>query len=134
MGAGFSVPSPGTILLLESEPNMRSALRDALENAGYLVLTAGDLDGALGCLAETPPDLLITAPYVNSMPGRVAVDYLRRRQNGLPVLMVAGLLDDDRVNVEETLEEFHVFPKPFHREDLIAKVKDVMETIRGKTA
>jgi hypothetical protein len=36
----------GPILILESYPEMRAAMRDALESAGYLVVTAGDLGAA----------------------------------------------------------------------------------------
>jgi DNA-binding response OmpR family regulator len=129
---GLSVPPDATILLLDSEPVMRAALHDALENAGYLVRTAGDLGEALDLLAETPPDLLITRPYINSMPGRIAADYLRSKQNGLPVLLVAGFLEDDRVTVQNAVEEFHTFPKPFRRDEFVAKVKDIVNLIRRK--
>jgi len=72
----FSAPD-ATILLLDSESVMRAGLRDALESAGYLVEMAGDLGEAVDRLAEVRPDLLITRPYINSMPGRMAADYLR---------------------------------------------------------
>ena|SRR5579863_1863087 len=132
MSLGLSVPPDAIILLLDSEPVMRAALHHALENGGYLVVTAGDLAEALDRLAETPPDLLITRPYINSMPGRIAADYLRSKQNGLPVLLVAGFLEDDRVDVQNAVEEFHTFPKPFRRDELVAKVKDVLNLIRRK--
>jgi len=112
---------------------MRAALADALQNAGYLVITAADLGEALARQAETPPDLLITCPYINSMPGRTAADFLRGKQNGLPVLFVAGFLDDDRVDVQDAIEEFHTFPKPFRRDELAAKVKEVLNQGRRRT-
>jgi DNA-binding response OmpR family regulator len=129
----LTVPPLATILLLDSEPIMRAALRDALANAGYLVVTASDLGEAFARLAETPPDLLITRSYIDSMPGRVAAEYLRSKQNGLPVLLVAGVLEDDRVDVQTAIQEFHVFPKPFRADELAAKVKEVLELIRPKT-
>jgi DNA-binding response OmpR family regulator len=127
---GLSVPPDATILLLDSEPVMRAALRDALANAGYLVLAAGDLGEAVDWLADTPADLLITHPYIDNMPGRTAADYLRTKQNGLPVLVVAGFLEDDRIDVQNSVEEFYTFPKPFRRDELVAKVKDVLKLIR----
>ena len=132
MSLGLSIPPEAIVLLLDSEPVMRAGLRDALANAGYLVVIAGDLAEALDRLAETPPDLLITRPYINSMPGRIAADYLRSKQNGLPVLLVAGFLEDDRLDVQNAVEEFHTFPKPFRRDELVAKVKDVLNLIRRK--
>jgi DNA-binding response OmpR family regulator len=133
MGLALTARPNATILLLDSEPTMRATLRDALADAGYLVATAGDLGEALDRLAETPPDLLITRPYINSMPGRIAAEYLRTKQNGLHVLVVAGFLEDDRIEVQNAIDEFHLFPKPFRRAELAENVKDVLELIRRKT-
>lgn len=125
-------PSNATILLVDSEPVMRAAMRDVLSDAGYLVVGAGDLGAAVDRLKETRPDLLIVRPYINSMPGHIAADYLRNRRPGLPVLIVSGFMDEDRGNVNNAVERFYTFPKPFSREDLLAKVKDVLHQIREK--
>jgi DNA-binding NtrC family response regulator len=123
--------SDATILLLDSEPSMRAVLRDVLQDAGYLVAPAGDISDAVARLTEVRPDLLITRPYINSMPGRVAADYLRTKQHGLPVLIVSGFLDDDRPTVRNTIGEFHTFPNPFSRDELLAKVKEVLAILRN---
>ena len=121
-------------MLLNSEPLMRAILRDALESAGYLVVTAGDLGDAVDRLAELQPDLLIVPPYINSMPGRIAADYLRGKRHGLPVLIVAGFMEDDRTLTQNAIEEFYSFPKPFRRDELLAEVRDVLNDIRRKNS
>jgi DNA-binding response OmpR family regulator len=128
---GFSTPDV-SILVLDSEPLMRAGLRDALQSAGYLVVTAGDLGEAVDRVAEMRPDLLITRPYINSMPGRMAADYLRGKRHGLPVLIVSGFLDNDRDNVRSTVDEFHTFPPPFTREQLLNKVREILYPVRKK--
>ena len=120
------------LLLLDSDSLTRAVLCGALESAGYLVVTAGDLGAAVDRLNEMQPDLLITRPYINSMPGRMAADYLRSKRHGLPVLIVAGFMDDDRATVQNAIEEFHTFPKSFSRDELLAKVRDVLNFIRRK--
>ena len=119
----------GIILLLESDPITRAVLRDTLNDAGYLVATANDLGMAVDRLQEMAFDLLITRPYINSMPGRLAADYLRSKHPGLPVLMVAGFPDDPRLNDLYEVENFHTFPQPFSRDQLLAKVKDVFQSM-----
>ena len=121
-----------TILLLDSDSVTRAALHDAFQSAGYLVVTAGDLGEAVDRLDEIRPDLLITRPYINSMPGRIAANYLRSKHPGLPVLIVAGFVDDDRLNVQNEIEEFYTFPKPFSRDELLTNVRDVLQIIRSK--
>jgi DNA-binding response OmpR family regulator len=118
------------ILLLDSERTMRATLRDALEGAGYMVVVAADLGKAVDRLQEVRPDLLITRPYINSMPGWMAAEYLRTKHHGLPVLIVAGFMEDDRTEVRNAIEDFYTFPQPFRREDLLAEVKKVLSAIR----
>ena len=120
------------ILLLDSDSVMRAALHDAFQSAGYLVVAVGDLGEAVDRLDEIRPDLLITRPYINSMPGRIAANYLRNRHPGLPVLIVGGFVDDDRLNVQNAIEEFYAFPKPFSRDELLTNVRDVLQIIRSK--
>jgi DNA-binding NtrC family response regulator len=122
------------ILVLDSHPEMRSTLRDALEGAGYLVITAGDLGAAMDHLTDIRPHLLVIPPYINSMTGHIAADHLRTRHPGLPVLLVAGLMDDDRLRVQNAVREFHTFPAPFSRNEFLATVKRVLESEREKAA
>src|SRR5579862_6132006 len=114
-------PSNKTILLLISDAVMRAVLCDALEGAGYLVVVSGDIGAAVDRLHEIRPDLLITRPYINSMPGETAADYLRTKRPGLPILIAAGYMEDDRVRDQFTIEDFHLFPKPFQRADFLAE-------------
>jgi DNA-binding response OmpR family regulator len=106
---------------------MRDVVREALQSAGYLVIPAGDLGVAVDRLNEVRPDLLIVRPYINSMPGETAADYLRCRCAGLPVLVLDGFMDDDRIHVQNTIRHFHTFPRPFSREEFLAKVSDVLK-------
>jgi two-component system response regulator VanR len=101
-----------TILLLGSEPIGRSVIQELLENAGYSVFPAGDLGQAVDSLKKATPDLLIVRYYIEDIPGYDAATFLRTKLPGLRVLMVSGMIDDDRVLNRMALEGFEVFPKP----------------------
>ncbi len=120
------------ILLVGSEPVVRSIMKELLERAGYVVLATGDLGSAVDVLAQCSVDLLITHPYVDSVPGHEAARYLRSRNPRMGVLVVAGLLDDDRLQYRAALEEFEIFPPPFSADQLLAKVKEVLEVSRER--
>jgi DNA-binding response OmpR family regulator len=121
-----------TVLLLDSDPLMRTILHETLERAGYLVVNAGNLGAAVDRVKRMRPDLLIVRPYINSMQGGMAAQYLRAECPGLAVLIVDGFIDDERIHVQNSVHNFHMFPKPFAPAELLAKVKDIVCIVRGE--
>jgi two-component system, cell cycle response regulator CpdR len=119
-----------TILLLISDPVVRSVIQETLEHAGYYVVAAGDLGVAIQRLKESTPDLLIIRSYIEGLPGYDAATFLRTKCRGLRVLMLGGLIDDDRLQYRMVIEEIEVFPKPFTVAELLEKVKDVLHKDR----
>jgi DNA-binding response OmpR family regulator len=117
-----------TILLFCSDPVIRSVLGETLEAHGYVVLPVGDLGAAVDRLREYKPDLLIIRTYVDNMAGHDAAQYLRTRRPGMRILIVSGLIDDERLNYRESVHRIEVFPKPFTAADLLEKVRDVLAT------
>ncbi len=115
------------ILLFCSDPVVMAVLRDSLENAGYLVMSAGDLGTAVDRLRECKADLLIVRPYVDSLTGHDAAIYLRTKCHGLPVLIVDGYLDDERLRDRAAIAMFEVFPGPFTAADFLAKVSSLVK-------
>lgn len=123
-----------TILLLNSDSDVRNVMRQALEQAGYSVLSAGSLGQAVDALQTCTPRLLIIRSYIDNMSGHSAAKYLRTKCPGMRVLMVGGLIDDDRLTYREEIEGFEIFPKPFPVSQLLDKVLDVLAFARTHTA
>ena len=120
-----------TILLLVSDPVVRAILKETLEREGYTVLASGDLGQAVDRLQECTPDLLITRTYVESLPGHEAAMYLRTKCLGMRVLMLGGLLDDERLQYRAAQQGFEVFPKPYSAATLLQEVRHVLSKPRG---
>ncbi|MGA2119959.1 MAG: response regulator [Bryobacteraceae bacterium] len=115
-----------TILLLVSDPVIRTVIHEVLESAGYTVRATGDIGGAVDRLKESTPDLFMVRHYTQNMSGHEASRYLRKLCPGIPVLIVGGILDDDRLENRELLQGFEIFPKPFKAAELLDKVKEVL--------
>jgi CheY-like chemotaxis protein len=119
-------PMETTILLLTSEPVARVVMREELERAGYVVMATGDLGTAVDRLQESKADLLMISPYVETITGHDAAKYLQGRCPGMRVLMVAGLMADDRLQNRALLERVEIFPKPFTGPELLNKVRQIL--------
>jgi DNA-binding response OmpR family regulator len=121
-----------SILLLDSDPLTRTILHETLERGGYLVVAVDGLGAAVDRLKMMRPDLLIVRPYIGTMPGRMAAQYLRTLYSGLAVLSVDGCIDDERIHVQNTVHKFHMFPKPFAPVELLGKVREILRIVRGE--
>jgi DNA-binding NtrC family response regulator len=109
-------------------------MKEALERAGYVVVAAGGVGAAVDRLAEGGIDLLITRPYVDNVSGHEAAKYLLSRNPKMGVLVIAGLLDDQRLRDRAAIERFEVFPPPFTTDQMIAKVQEVLKATRERAA
>ena len=120
-----------TILLLVSDPVVRTVLEETLERERYTVLPAGDLGQAVDLLKESVPDLLMVRGHIQNLPGHDAAIYLRKKCLSMKVLILGGLLDDERLQNREGLQGFEIFPTPYPAGQLLQKVKDVLSKPRG---
>jgi len=116
-----------TILLFHSAPVVRTVIREILEREGYVVRATGDLGIAVDMVRESPPDLLIIADYVGDINGHDAALYLCQKVPHMSVLMVAGLPRDQRIEAWTRDENIMVFPKPFGADELVVKVREILE-------
>jgi DNA-binding response OmpR family regulator len=114
-----------------SDQVIRAVFKETLEQEGYTVVATGDLGNAVDRVKEYEPDLLIIRTYVEGLSGHDAAVYLRSKSLKMRVLIAGGLLDDDRLQLRESLEGFEVFPKPYTAAELLQKVKEVLAKPRG---
>jgi DNA-binding NtrC family response regulator len=121
------------ILLLVSEPVVRTVLTEALERAGYVVRPTGDVGSAVELLNSSPVDLLMIRTYVEGMPGHQAAKYLLGKHPAMATLMVTGLPDDDRIQIPADLQQFVIFPPPFSLDDLVKQVDALLERHKNRT-
>lgn len=117
------------ILLVEPDASIRMLARRMLERHGYAVLEARDAEGAAVHLqaAREPIALLLTELHLPDAPGRELAEQARRVGRGIPVLFssattLPGDPDFDRI-----------LPKPYSMNELVAKVRGVLESKGART-
>ena len=120
--AGTPVPTRETILLVEDEPAVRQLF--ALTRAGYRVYEARNGQEAMKVFDQygDTVDLLLTDMRMPYMGGAELAQHLRARRKTLKLLCVSGY-----PGVAETELASDFLSKPFSRDDLLAKVREVLD-------
>jgi PAS domain S-box-containing protein len=118
-----------TILLAEDEPSLREITREILEAHGYTVLEAGSGDGALKRAEEYRGEigLLLTDVVMPRMSGRELAEHLTLSRPSLRVMFMSGYTDDAVVRHGVLATSVAFIQKPFGVENLLAKIREVLE-------
>ena len=113
-----------TILLVEDEPAVRQLFAQALIRAGYRVLEARNGQEAIKVFDQHAGgvDLLLTDMRMPYMGGGELATTLRSRNAALKLLCISGY-----PGTETTDFGADFLAKPFSRDDLLAKVREVLD-------
>ena len=103
------------VLLVEDDELIRFTSEEMLTYLGYVVHVAADGEQALGLLATTEIDVLVTDVNLPGMSGRELAALVRSRQPGLPVLFASGT-DQGLSDLKNHATGF--IPKPYGEEEL----------------
>jgi two-component system, cell cycle sensor histidine kinase and response regulator CckA len=113
-----------TILLVEDEPAVRQLFMLALTRAGYRVFEARNGQEALKTFDEHGDsiDLLLTDLRMPYMGGAELAQHLRARRKSLKLIAISGYAGPTEHELEADF-----LAKPFSRDDLLAKVREVLD-------
>ena len=109
---------PGKILLVDDEPGLREAVKLYLEDSGFDVCVASNVEDGLGLLQSNLPDLVITDIMMPQVDGYQFLQKLREepRFKTLPVvLLTAKGMTTDRISGYQAGCDAYL-PKPFDPE------------------
>jgi two-component system, OmpR family, response regulator len=123
---------PGTVLLIEDEPNIIEAIRFLLSREGWQVATHSDGTDAVETVRRVRPDLLILDVM---LPGRSGMDILRDLRGdaewrGLPVLMLTARGQARDRDMAERAGASRFMTKPFSNQDVLTAVRDLLDAGR----
>jgi hypothetical protein len=121
--------APGTILLVEDEPQIRGFATVALQRSGYRVIEADSAEMALELTEDqdTPIDLLLTDVILPRMDGRDLASRLHQRRPEMRVLFMSGYSDSWTAMPSDHPERNeHLIEKPFSPQGLLTMIRQVL--------
>lgn len=115
----------GTILVVDDEPPILSAVTEALRDEGHAVLSAADGVAAQALLAGTTPDLVVTDVSMPRLDGPDLVRWLRGRPttDRLPVILISAMGCPDLAS----LDRVRFLGKPFDLDVLLTEVEAALD-------
>ena len=119
-----SYPSGQVVLVVDDEANVRSNVRDCLQQLGYQVLSAESGNSALRICEERAGkvDLILTDLVMAGQNGHELAGELAKRYPQIRVLFMSGYTEDNAARREILLKGSSFLQKPFSVADLASSV------------
>ena len=134
---------PKTILLIDDDPDFRSALRIPLEQAGYRIMEVSSAAAGIRSVAASRPDLIILDVMMEDISSgfRFAREINDRHETGqnrrIPILMISAVqtlteLDFKTLVGSERLPVDAFLDKPVSPESLLNEVRGLLQKTEQK--
>lgn len=115
-----------TVMVVEDDSELRIALCDTLELAGYETVAAPDGEQALELFAKHPVDLIVSDIQMHRLDGHGLLNQIKAARNDLPVLLMTayGSVESAVKALRDGASDYLV--KPFEAEVLVSKVSELL--------
>jgi len=110
------------VLVVEDDADLREALTDTLELAGYTAIAAPDAEQALAWLDKGNPGLVLSDVQMPGMDGHALLRSLKGRRPDIPVILMTAYGQIDRAVQAIRDGAADYLPKPFEPDRLLATV------------
>ncbi len=123
-----------SVLVVEDDPELRTALCDILGMAGFSTFSAGDGQAAMKLLADEAPGLVLSDIKMEPMDGLALLKSMRPHYPSIPVLFMTayGTIRQAVDAMREGAADYLV--KPFEAEVLVSKVSRYLEVPPANSA
>ena len=129
--ASSSAGSPGTLLFIDDEANILSALKRLFRPLGYTILAAENGADALALLEKEPVDLVISDMRMPQMNGAELLEQVRSRWPDVVRILLTGYSDlDSTIAAINRGEIYRYISKPWDDNDIVLTVRHALERKR----
>ncbi|MCJ8168288.1 sigma-54-dependent transcriptional regulator [Atopomonas sediminilitoris] len=116
-----------SVLLIDDDPDLRRALTQTLELAGFSVTSRGCADGLLAQLDTLALGVIVSDIRMQGMDGMQLLAALQQHDPALPVILITGHGDIALAVQAMKNGAFDFLEKPFASEQLVDRVRRALE-------
>jgi len=130
-----TAPAPKTsLLIIEDDDNISTAIEEYFSRAGFTVNAAADGIAGIEAAAKNPPDVVVLDLMLPKMDGLAVCKELRQKNSQMPILMLTAKDDvvDKVLGLEMGADDY--ITKPFSLRELEARIKSVLRRTRAAVA
>ncbi|MDH5769150.1 MAG: sigma-54 dependent transcriptional regulator, partial [Nitrospirota bacterium] len=118
------------ILIVDDDHNICKVLKGLLENEGFHVLTAYDVDTAMPIIDEQDLDLIITDLRMPGKSGMALLTLSKGRKPAVPVIMITAYGDIEAAVIAIKQGAYDFISKPFNEHELLNVIKKAISESR----
>src|SRR5256884_7995827 len=130
-----AAPAPKTsLLIIEDDDNISTAIEEYFSRAGYTVNAASDGIAGIETATRNRPDVVLLDLMLPKMDGLAVCKELRMKNPQMPILMLTAKDDvvDKVLGLEMGADDY--ITKPFSLRELEARIKSVLRRTRAVAA
>ena len=130
-----TAPAPAiSLLVIEDDENISTALAEYFSRAGYSVSTASDGVAGVEAAVNTRPDVVVLDLMLPKMDGLSVCKEIRQKNPLMPIIMLTAKDDvvDKVLGLEMGADDY--ITKPFSLREVEARIKSVLRRARAAAA
>ncbi len=125
-----------TVYFIDDSATMREVIKIAFRRENITVITCADAASAMAQFEQNRPDVVITDVIMPDQDGYSVCSQIKQHPEfcQTPVVLMSGVINKSVADKAVAVNADELIRKPFQPQELIARVKSLLEPQRGTTA
>ena len=134
MGTATAIAPATSLLVIEDDDNIATAIQEYFSRSGYTVTTAADGVAGIEAAVKVRPDVVVLDLMLPKMDGLAVCKELRLKNPQMPIVMLTAKDDvvDKVLGLEMGADDY--ITKPFSLREVEARIKSVLRRARATAA
>jgi DNA-binding response OmpR family regulator len=116
------------VYFIDDSATMREVVKIAFRRENFNVITCSDMASAVSQFDQTAPQAVISDVIMPDKDGYALCNYIKQhpRFGGTPVFLMSGVVNKEVAERAHQVKADELIRKPFHPQDLVARVKKLL--------